>query len=51
MGTRKQSLEVRGVATGMELAAANDLMAKTQLPNYWDSLHSLQDTGPNWQQP
>ncbi len=48
---RKQSLSefvVRGVQSEGELRAANDLMAKTQLPNYWDSLGWLESAGPLW---
>lgn len=40
--------EVRGVRSDDELRAANDLMAKTQLPNYWDSLGWLESAGPVW---
>jgi GNAT superfamily N-acetyltransferase len=40
--------EVRGARTDDELRAANDLMAKTQLPNYWDSLGWLESAGPVW---
>ncbi len=39
---------VRGVQSEGELRAANDLMAKTQLPNYWDSLGWLESAGPVW---
>ena len=39
---------VRGVQSEGELRAANDLMAKTQLPNYWDSMGWLESAGPAW---
>lgn len=39
---------VRGVQSEGELRAANDLMAKTQLPNYWDSHGWLESAGPVW---
>ncbi len=40
--------EVRGAQTDEELRCANDLMAKTQLPNYWDSMGWLESAGPVW---
>ncbi len=44
----KPGIEVRGAESDVELRAANDLMAKTQLPNYWDSLGWLESAGKVW---
>ncbi len=50
MNQKKPTSEyvVRGVQSEGELRAANDLMAKAQLPNYWDSLGWLESAGPVW---
>lgn len=39
---------VRGAATPADVATANDLMAKTQAPPYWDCMRWLDETGPAW---
>ena len=44
----KPGIEVRGAESEDELRTANDLMAKTQLPNYWDSLGWLETAGKSW---
>lgn len=42
------TFDVRGVSSANELALANDLLAKTQLPAYRESIHWLEETGPYW---
>ena len=44
----ERSIVVRGIQSDAELCAANDLMAKTQAPDYWDCLDWLETCGPRW---
>lgn len=44
----KYTIVVHGVTTTRELATANDLMARAQLPSYSESMRWLRRTGPNW---
>lgn len=39
---------MHGVSSARELAAANDLLARTQLPPYRESMRWLRETGPRW---
>lgn len=41
-------IHVKGVESDEELRRANDLLAKTQLPDYWESMEWLERCGPTW---
>jgi len=48
MTCRSGTFAVRGVSSARELAAANDLLARTQLPPYGACRRWLEETGPHW---
>lgn len=41
-------IRVKGVESDEELFRANDLLAKTQMPDYWESMEWLERCGPTW---
>lgn len=48
MTTDRATYLVHGVNSSAELTAANDLLARTQLPSYADCIRWLRRSGPRW---